>query len=428
MPIREADLLGHGDPGYRVRHYDLELAYKPSTGRLSGTAHLSAVAADTVRAFALDLGAFTVDRLTVDGKPARWTHRGGKVRVRLGRVLPRGSLFDVELRYAGRPVPVRTRHWGEQGWDELTDGAIVASQPVGAPSWFPCNDRVADKATFRIGVTAPSEYTVVAAGVLSSRTSAGRNKRWEFVQHAPTATYLVTVQIGRYEWVQLAEGQHAAVPRARLRAFRHDFARQPEMMALFTDLFGPYPFEDYGVVVTDDDLEVPVEAQGLSIFGANHVDGRRSFERLVAHELAHQWFGNSVGLADWRDIWLNEGFAAYSEWLWSERSGGQPAAAIATVSRSNLAGQAQDLAIGDPPARDMFDDRVYQRGALTLHAVRQAVGDRAFFATLREWTSTYRHATATTDDFVAMAGRHTEIDLAPLFRAWLYTPSLPPAS
>jgi len=426
MPIRDADLLGHGNPGYRVWHYDLELAYKPSTGRLSGTAKVSAVAEESLPAFALDLGPFRVDRLTVDGRPARWTHRAGKLRVRIGRTVPRGSLFSVELRYAGRPAPVRTRHWGEVGWDELTDGAIVASQPVGAPSWFPCNDRVADKATFRVGLTVPSDYTVVASGVLASQLPSGTTTRWEYVQDAPTAPYLATVQIGRYESVRLAEGQHAAVPRVLLRAFRHDFGRQPAMMALFTDLFGPYPFEEYGVVVTDDALEVPVEAQGLSIFGANHVDGRRSFERLVAHELAHQWFGNSVGLATWQDIWLNEGFAAYAEWLWSERSGGSPAAAIAAVTRARLAASPQDLAIGDPTAEHMFDDRVYQRGALTLHALREVVGDRAFFALLREWTGTHHHATATTDAFIATAQRHTPVDLGPLFATWLFEPALPP--
>jgi aminopeptidase N len=410
MPIRDADLLGHGNPGYHVRHYDLELA---------------AVAAEPLPAIALDLGPFTVDWLKVDDRPARWTHRGGKLRVRFGRTIPAGAEFTVLLRYAGRPVPVRTRHWGELGWDELADGVIVASQPVGAPSWFPCNDDVSDKATFRLGLTVPGDYTVVAGGVLADHAPAGGTTRWEYVQDAPTAPYLATVQIGRYERLSLGSGQHAAVPRARLRAFRHDFARQAEMMALFTDLFGPYPFAEYGVVVTEDELEVPVEAQGLSIFGANHVDGRRTFERLVAHELAHQWFGNSVGLAHWRDIWLNEGFATYAEWLWAERSGGRPASTSATLSRAHLATEPQDLAIGEPAARDMFDDRVYQRGALTLHALRSTVGDRAFFALLREWTTTYRHATATTDDFRTLAARHTNIDLSPLFRDWLYADPLP---
>ena len=115
-------------------------------------------------------------------------------------------------------------------------------------------------------------------------------------------------------------GTQLLVPPRLLAAAEHDLARQPAMMALFEEQFGPYPFAaGYTVVVTDDDLEIPLEAQGLSVFGANHMDGRRGSERLVAHELAHQWFGNSLTVGRWRDIWLHEGFACYAEWLWSER-------------------------------------------------------------------------------------------------------------
>src|SRR5690606_27349506 len=115
------------------------------------------------------------------------------------------------------------------------------------------------------------------------------------------------------------------VPGRLAARFRHDFGRQGQMMAVFQDRFGPYPFDEYGVVVVDEELEVPVEAQGLSVFGANHLDGQRGHERLVAHELAHQWFGNSVTPADWQHIWLSEGFASYAEWIWSEAAGGEPA-------------------------------------------------------------------------------------------------------
>jgi aminopeptidase N len=423
--IRDADLLGNGNPGYHVTHYDLTLAWKPSTGRLAATARLAVVADADLSAFALDFGTFTVDRVWVAGKPARWTHRGGKLRVRIGRTLAAGSAFDVEVRYAGRPVPVRTRHWGEVGWDELTDGVIVASQPVGARSWFPCDDVLAAKATYRIVVTVPTGYTVLANGKPDGRMITGRTTTWTFEERAPMAAYLATVQIGQYDELAVGPEQRVAVPRSLLRAARHDFGRQPEMMALFAELFGPYPFETYAVVVTADELEVPVEAQGVSIFGANHVDGRRGFERLVAHELAHQWFGNSVGLATWRDIWLNEGFAAYAEWLWAERSGGPPATATAATARRALAALPQDLIIGDPPARDMFDDRLYQRGALTLHAVRTALGDAAFFAMLREWTATHRHGTATTADFRTLVHRHTSSDLEPLLARWLFAAPLP---
>jgi aminopeptidase N len=423
MALRGADLGGHGNPGYRVSHYDLTVETKPSTGRLAGLARLTVVAKAADTPLVLDLGSFRVDRVLVDGRPARWTHRAGKLRIRARLLVD--TPFAVEIRYAGRPVPIRTRYWGEVGWDELADGVIVASQPIGAPSWFPCNDLVGEKATYRITVTAPVSYTVVANGVLAARTAAGSTTTWTYVAAEPMAAYLATVQIGPYERVTLSRGQVLAVPRATRRAALHDFARQPRMMTLFADLFGPYPFAEYAVVVTEDALEVPVEAQGLSIFGANHVDGRRGHERLVAHELAHQWFGNSVGLEDWHHIWLNEGFAAYAEWLWSEHAGGPSASVLAQRSHTVLAGLPQNLRIGDPPARDMFDDRLYRRGALTLHAVRTTVGEAAFFAILREWTAVHRHATATTADFVAIAERHAGSALTALFDAWLFSPALP---
>ncbi|MET0134557.1 MAG: M1 family aminopeptidase, partial [Kibdelosporangium sp.] len=207
--------------------------------------------------------------------------------------------------------------------------------------------------------------------------------------------------------------------------YAHDFGRQPEMMVAFERLFGPYPFGAYTVVVTDDDLDIPIEAQSLSIFGANHVDGRRGSEHLVAHELAHQWFGNSVTVANWQHIWLNEGLATYAEWLWSQASGGRSANELARTARLALAKLPQDLVLADPGVSRMFDDRVYQRGALTVHALRQQLGEAEFFAMLREWTSSNRYRTVTTDDFVALAQKHSPRPLGELFQAWLYQPRLP---
>lgn len=422
-------LPASGNGGYRTTSYDVELDYRSGTGRIAGRAVIAAVAGQQLTGFSLDLAELRVTRVLVDGVPARHTHRGGKLRIRPVRPIAAMAGFTVEVRYLGVPRPVRS-HWGDLGWEPLTDdGALVASQPVGAPSWFPCNDHVADKASYRIAVTAPSRLTVVATGSLTDTHVAASTTTWVYEQPAPTATYLVTVLIGRYDLVELdGHGpipQPAAVPPGLTRRLRHDFGRQPAMMAAFQHLFGPYPFQEYGVVVVDEDLDVPVEAQGWSIFGRNHVDGRRGSERLVAHELAHQWFGNSLTIADWRHIWLNEGFANYAEWLWSERSGGPAAAVHAARSHATVAALPQDLRLADPGVRRLFDDRVYQRGALTLHALRGTIGDTAFFALLREWTAAHRHATVTTDAFTTLAQRHTDRPLTHFFDAWLHQPRLP---
>ena len=418
----------HGNGGYRATRYELDLDYRVPSNLLSGRARLSLVASQPLTRFSLDLGALRVAKVTVDGRrPARYVHRAGKLHVSPAEPLPAGGGFVVEVHYSGNPHPQRTP-WGEVGWEELTDGVIVASQPNGAPSWFPCNDHPADKASYRIAVTTDAAYQVLANGTLVEQVRLASSRRWVFEQAEPMATYLATVQVGRYDLVELADGpvpQRALVP-ARLKPLLlNDFRRQAEMMQLFTRLFGPYPFPAYAVVVTDDDLEIPLEAQGLSVFGANHLDGRQGQQRLVAHELAHQWFGNSVTVASWQHIWLHEGFACYAEWLWSEHRGGPSAHALALQHWALLEALPQDLVVADPGPALMFDDRVYKRGALTLHALRLTVGDGTFFAILRDWTTAHQHGVVSTQDFLDCASRHTDLPLHGLFGAWLEGRELP---
>ena len=178
-------------------------------------------------------------------------------------------------------------------------------------------------------------------------------------------------------------------------------------MDFFVRVFGEYPFASYRAVFTDDDLEIPLEAGGFSTFGANFLSRDWDAQRLIAHEMAHQWFGNSLTLGAWRDIWLHEGFACYSEWLWSEECGDDTAQERAERHHGKLADADQDLVLSDPGAADMFDDRVYKRGALTMHALRVEVGDDAFFALLRDWASQHAHSTVDTAQFRAFAAQHT---------------------
>ncbi|NUS45052.1 MAG: M1 family metallopeptidase [Mycobacteriaceae bacterium] len=419
----------HGNRGYRVLHYDLDLEYKVASNRLAGRAEITAEATDPAERITLDFGdALAVSKVVVNGsRPAKYAHRAGKLAITVRQPISPGATFSVVVQYAGAPRPVRGP-WGDIGWEELDNGALVAGQPNGAPSWFPCDDHPGSKARYRISVTTDSPYHVVANGALVRKQVKASRTTWVYEQAEPMASYLATVQIGDYELRSSGRGlipMRAVLPAALFGEFEHDFARQPDMMAAFIRLFGPYPFADYTVVVTADDLEIPLEAQGISIFGANHCDGMRGSERLIAHELAHQWFGNSLTIGQWRDIWLHEGFACYAEWLWSEESGGASADELARAAWHTAARRRQNLCIGDPGPKDMFDDRVYQRGALTLHALRTVLGDAVFFALLREWTAVHRHSTVTTDRFIELAGRYGAGAEDGFWRRWLYEPALP---
>jgi len=421
-----------GDRGFRVARYELDLDYRVATNRLAGHARVIAVAVRDLPQFTLDLSGLRVVRVKVDGHgPLRYRQRLRKLAVQPHRAIPEGRPFEIDVHYQGSPRPIRGR-WGEVGWEELSDGVIVAGQPEGAPTWFPCNDRPDDKASYRISVTAESPYTVLANGTLVERRVRSSRTTWVYEQPQPMASYLATVQIGRYTLSETdtrsVRQVLATTPRLR-RAAQHDFARQSQMITAFRDMFGRYPFDSYTVVVTDDELEIPLEAQTLSIFGSNHVDGQRGSERLIAHELAHQWFGNSLTLGRWRDVWLHEGFACYAEWLWSERSGGLAASTLARREWQRLKHLPQDLVLADPGPDRMFDDRVYKRGALTLHALRQVLGDRAFFSMLASWTSTHRHSTVTTGAFVQHATAASSGSdgqrVATLLSSWLRRPELP---
>lgn len=422
----------NGNRGYRVSRYDLELVYKVAANRLAGRAEITAVTTEVRDRFALDLSqSLAVSKVFVNGvKVARYTHQRGKLTIAPQQRIPAGGVLAMVVQYAGPPKPIRGL-WGEVGWEELTDGALVASQPNGAASWFPCDDHPSSKASYRISITTDSPYYALANGTLVRKQTKASQTTWVYEQPEPMASYLATIQIGQYR-KQRIDAPRGSVPMQailppRLRVeFEHDFARQPRMMEVFTEKFGPYPFEGYTVVVTDDELEIPIEAQGISTFGANHCDGHRGSERLVAHELAHQWFGNSLTIRRWRDIWLHEGFACYAEWIWSEASGGSSADRQARAAHEMLARLPQDLTLADPGPERMFDDRVYKRGALTLHALRLELGDRAFFDLLREWTARYRHASVTTDEFTDLAGHYSTGSLRPLWDSWLYARPLPP--
>lgn len=416
-----------GDRTYAVAHYDLTLSYNVDSNQLRGKAVLTAEAVIELSELRLDLSGLRVTKVTVDGAGARFAVKAQHLVVRPRRPIKAGAGFRVVVAYNGQPRPVPDGG-DECGWEELDDGVLVAGQTNGAPSWFPCNDRPDDKATYRIELTAPTVYHVVANGVCTSQWRSASTTTWVYEQGEPMATYLATVQIGRYvvhPVVGSSVPMTAVLPKQMLRRYDSAFGRQPEMLDFYARLFGPYPFPAYTVVITDDSLEIPLEAQGMSTFGSNFLTSDWDNVRLVAHELSHQWFGNAITLSAWHDIWLHEGFACYCEWLWSEESGGRTADTRARDHWKKLADKPQDLLLGDPGPDLMFDDRVYKRGALLLHALRLTVGDDRFFLLLRTWVERYRYGSVTSEMFESLAAEVTAEPLDDLFDAWLRRRPLP---
>jgi aminopeptidase N len=242
------------------------------------------------------------------------------------------------------------------------------------------------------------------------------------------ATYLATVVIADLELEHAGAAGGVPIrnyfPADMPRTARQEFDRTGEMLEYFTSILGAYPFDAYGVVVAPIELPFALETQTLTLFGI----ADRYNEGTIAHELAHQWFSNSISLRRWQDIWLNEGFATYASLLWFEhRFGAEPVdteihAMYRVLMDSN---DARTMRIGAPPSDDLFNGAVYWRGAMTLHALRQEVGDPLFFQILRTYVERFRYGNATTDDFIALAEEISVQDLRALFDAWLFQEKVP---
>lgn len=427
--------------GYHVRHYQLDCDYRVGPNRLQATATLQVDNYQPLRHMSLDLGRnLQVRKVSIQAgrqlhlAVEKYRHTGAKLHLYFNHEIPVDQEFSITITYGGNPRPIRSK-WGLIGWEELRNGSLVASQPCGAHSWMPCDDTPDEKATYALRFCTDNGYTVVTNGQLLGQEKKGSRTTWEFASTEPMAAYLATVQVGQYTQVVIPGAAWPIVghvPAPLLPAFRQDFANQADMLNFYVQCFGPYPFKQYQVVVTEDNLEIPLEAQGLSIFGANHCQGKNEWERLIAHELAHQWFGNCLGLAQWEDIWLNEGFACYAEWLWFEHSIGRSATESARTHYDILAAKPQDLRLANPGPADMFDDRVYKRGAVFLHALRMLLGDAAFFRTLQRYVQAGHHSVVEPMDFrrelvLSCQEEGIGVDkLNELWEAWLNQRQLPP--
>jgi aminopeptidase N len=427
-----AGAAGIGDPyypdfgngGYRVDQYTLDLDLDVDGGSINtATAVLDAVATQDLSSFHLDYRGPAIDQVLVGGAEVDYTRDGGELIIEPSALIEAGMPFSVTVTYHGTPDGGNDMF--TRGWWTTDNSIFVVGEPAGSEVWFPVNGHPLDKAAYTIRITVPKPYAAVANGTLTDVTSTETTTSYTWTAPDEMASYLVTFHAGPLV-VERQTGPDGlpivnSYPPNVTPLERAQFARLPEMIEYFETIFGPYPFESFGNTVVDEDFPAALETQTMVLYGRPAV-----VESTVAHELAHQWFGNNVSLERWQDIWLNEGFATYAQALWDEHLEGaeilEPIAGqvCSFLESVESGGRSGLLQIGDPGPDQLLDGAVYGRGALTLHALRLQVGDDAFFDLLREWNDRYYHGHATTDDFIALAEEVSGAELDQFFDVWLF--------
>ncbi|MGA5896931.1 M1 family metallopeptidase [Streptomyces venetus] len=428
-----------GNPGYDVASYDLSFTYSGSNSEpLQAVTTIDARTTADLERFNLDFAHGAVRSVEVDGEPAKFGTAGEDLVITPGATVPDGNRMRITVRHTSDPRPPKGR---EGGWVRTADGLAMANQADAAHLVFPCNDHPSDKAMYTIRITAPEGHTAVAGGLPTGVNRSGGSTTWTYRTRHPMATELAQVSIGR-STVLHRTGPHGlpvrdVVPTRHRKAVEPWLEKTPGQIAWMESKLGRYPFETYGLLAADVSTGFELETQTLSLFErelfTENTHPAWYIESIMVHELAHQWFGDSVSPRTWSDLWLNEGYATWYEAMYAEERGGKK-----MRDRMRDAYGASDgwRTAGGPPAAPkapepgnkvgIFRHNVYDGAALVLYALRQEIGGPAFDRLQRSWVTRHQDGTASTQDYVRLAAEVSGRDLDDFFQAWLYGEKTPP--
>lgn len=409
-----------GNGGYDVADYNLAVNYDPASHQLIGDERITARATQSLSSFDLDLKGLTVDSVKVDGSPATFTRTGDhELVITPSRVLWRGQGFTIRITYHGVPAAIDDPALGKNGWQyTATGGAFAAGEPHSATTWYPVNDTPRDKATFHFAITVPDEWGVIANGREGAivKTPKGTTHYW--AENTPAASYLTTVAIDKWQFdrTKLSNGTPvvSAFAPGIPDSIKADEARLPEILDFLASKFGPYPVDAAGGIFLAEPIHFSLETLSrptFSILAANLT--------TIVHENAHQWYGDSVSVDQWKDVCMNECFASYAQWLWSEAKDGVDLNAryLTTVAQEPAAfwaGKLYDMG----PGKEFTS--VYSKGPLALQALRATIGEKAFAQVLKTWPALHRNGNGTVPEFQAYTERVSHQDLKGFFDAWFY--------
>jgi aminopeptidase N len=407
-----------GNGGYDVRRYDVGLDIQPGANEVDGDITIKMRATERLSRFDLDFRGPEIGTLTVDGEDADFERNGQELRITPPQHLT-ADAHEIHVTYSGTPPSVTDPDGSTEGWVQTPDGSVALGEPQGTPAWLPCNDHPTDKARFDFALTVPTTHAAISNGTLESQVADGPDTTFTWRQHEPMPTYLAVIAVGTFNLEETTYDEIPAWNAVDLAlAAATDLDPMEDILAFEGDTFGPYPFAATGAIV-DPAVQIgyALETQTRPYYPVP------PSESLLTHELAHQWFGDSVSLRRWKQIWLNEGFATYAEWLYDEHTGGPT---TAETFDDNYSTDESDHDFWNPPPgnpggpENMFDETIYTRGAMTLEVLRQRIGDDDFFTVLTEWVERHRYGNGTTRALLKLAESISGKQLDGLFHKWLF--------
>jgi aminopeptidase N len=421
-PANEPFFPHAGNRGYDVTDYEVDLDYSRS-GRIEARATITARVTETRRSFSFDFLGPRVSRVQLGESRGGVSFRRNqrKLILLLDEPIEKKGVLWVNVFYSGVPPRIVDPDGTKEGWVRTDDGALAVGEPQGTAAWLPCNNVPGDKASFSIDITVPGDLKAISNGGLFEIKKRGDRTTYSWGEGRQMSTYLAVVDIGRgrlyKSGVDGRRGWTLIDPRLEERA-RPVLTELSEIVRFESALYGPYPFVGAGSIVDyAPGLGYALETQSRPIYP--YVPDVTT----VVHETAHQWFGDSVGLKRWPEIWLNEGFATWTEWYYAERHGGRSAREI--FNRLYRV-PASNTKFWNPPsghpgsAKNMFGPSVYIRGGMALQALRLKIGTKPMLRTLRAWATGHRYGSGTIKEFIALAEKISGRNLDPFFQRWLY--------
>jgi aminopeptidase N len=421
-----------GNSGYDVTKYQIMINWDPAAQAITGTTIISARATQQLTSFYFDLALHT-DKVTVNGLPAESIARGfSDVYVKPAQPIPIGSSFQVAIGYSGKPGDIR--QGDVRPWLSTNGEWTAAGEPESAAWWYPSNDHPSDPALMDVSIRVPTGMEAISVGRLES-ADAGNEQNfntWHWIARQPMATYVNFISIGQYE---LKQGIDHGVPYVyavseqlspedRKKAFAMLVSSGMRIRTLET-MFGPYPFSELGGIVPIHQLWFGgLETQTRPVYDARAILNPGFAPGLLDHELAHMWFGDNVTVRQWNDIFISEGYASWAQWGARERRGERKANDSLNRAYDRVVNNDDfwKITMIDPSRAHLFD-AVYLRGPMALQALRNVLGDEAFFKLARDWSQ--NPGSRTLEDWMAAAQSYTTVDLGPFFQAWIYAPVAP---